>query len=68
MKRLETADMTPDELTAKSRELKEELFQLRFKLATGQLEDHAQIKTVRRNIARCMGALTRRVADQAAKA
>lgn len=68
MKRLDTADMTAEELTAKSRELKEELFQLRFKLATGQLEDHAQIKTTKRNIARCMGALSRRQATQAAGA
>ena len=55
-------------LTTKTRELKEELFQLRFKLATGQLEDHAQIRTIKRNIARCMGALTRRSAEQAAGA
>lgn len=68
MKRLETADMTAEELTAKTRELKEELFQLRFKLATGQLEDHAQIKTTKRNIARCKSAMTRRSADQAAGA
>lgn len=68
MKRLETADLTVEELTAKTRELKEELFQLRFKLATGQLEDHAQIRTIKRNIARCMGALSRHGAAQAAGA
>lgn len=68
MKRLDTADMTAEELTTKTRELKEELFHLRFKLATGQLEDHAQIRATKRNIARCKSALTRRSAASASGA
>ncbi len=60
MKRIETADMTNEELSAKVTSLREELFLLRFKLATGQLESHSQIKSIKRNIARCLGAQTRR--------
>ena len=35
-----------------SKQLKEELFNLRFQLATGQLENTARIKEVRKSIAR----------------
>ncbi|RZS90402.1 LSU ribosomal protein L29P [Motilibacter rhizosphaerae] len=41
-----------EELLAKLREAKEELFNLRFQAATGQLEDHGRLKSVRRDIAR----------------
>jgi large subunit ribosomal protein L29 len=44
-------DLTKDELTRKVTELKEELFNLRFQLATNQLENPMRIKEVRRNIA-----------------
>ena len=40
------------ELTSKIKELKEELFNLRFQLATGQLENTARISQVRKSIAR----------------
>ena len=46
--------MKPEELTAKIAELKEELFNLRFRLATGQLENTMQITAVKRDIARAM--------------
>ncbi|MDN3537103.1 50S ribosomal protein L29 [Limosilactobacillus fermentum] len=36
----------------REKELKEQLFNLRFQLATGQLENTASLKTVRKNIAR----------------
>ena len=39
---------------AKIAELKEELFNLRFRLATGQLENVMQISSVRKDIARAM--------------
>jgi len=45
-------DMTPQELQAKVLELKEELFNLRFQLATGQLENPMRLREVRRDIAR----------------
>mgnify|MGYP000983719777 CR=1 FL=1 len=54
MKASEFAAMKPEELTAKIAELKSELFNLRFKLATGQLENTMQISEVKRDIARAM--------------
>ena len=41
-----------DELETKLREAKEELFNLRFQAATGQLESHGRLRTVKRDIAR----------------
>lgn len=41
-----------DELITMLRESKEELFNLRFQAATGQLESHGRLRTVRRQIAR----------------
>ncbi|MDA9913084.1 50S ribosomal protein L29 [Candidatus Nanopelagicales bacterium] len=41
-----------DELTNRLVEMKEELFNLRFQSATGQLESHGRLKAVRRDIAR----------------
>ena len=41
-----------DELVAKLREAKEELFNLRFQAATGQLESHGRLRAVRKEIAR----------------
>jgi large subunit ribosomal protein L29 len=43
---------TEDELVAKLREAKEELFNLRFQAATGQLESHGRLRGVRKEIAR----------------
>jgi len=40
------------ELLTRLREAKEELFNLRFQVATGQLENNARLRTVRRGIAR----------------
>ena len=41
-----------DELVTKLREAKEELFNLRFQAATGQLESHGRLRTVKHDIAR----------------
>ena len=54
MKAKEFAAMSPEDLTAKIADLKEELFNLRFRLATGQLDDVMQIQKVRRDIARAL--------------
>jgi large subunit ribosomal protein L29 len=43
---------TEEELTAKLAEAKEELFNLRFQGATGQLESHGRLRAVRKEIAR----------------
>ena len=44
--------LTDDELVEKLREAKEELFNLRFQAATGQLESHGRLRTVKKDIAR----------------
>ena len=48
----EIHDMTNEELDAKLVSLKEELFNLRFRHATGQLENPNVLKTVKKDIAR----------------
>ena len=52
MKAVELRDLSGDELKARVKELQEELFNLRFQLATGQIENVGRIRTVRREIAR----------------
>lgn len=51
------ADLNQDELLAKLAEAKEELFNLRFQHATGQLTNYKRIGQVRREVARVLGAL-----------
>lgn len=48
----EIRDLTTAEIEQKVKSLKEELFNLRFQLATGQLENTARIREVRKAIAR----------------
>jgi large subunit ribosomal protein L29 len=43
---------SPEELNSKLAEAKEELFNLRFQGATGQLESHGRLRAVRKEIAR----------------
>ena len=52
MKAAEYAVMTSEQLVEKVKELKKELFTLRFQLATGQLQNTMQITSVKRDIAR----------------
>ena len=54
MKAKEFAAMSAEDLTAKIADLKEELFNLRFRLATGQLDDVMQISKVKHDIARAL--------------
>ena len=49
---MELRGLLDDELVLKLREAKEELFNLRFQAATGQLESHGRLRTVKRDIAR----------------
>lgn len=48
----EIRELTTAEMLDQEKQLKEELFNLRFQLATGQLENTARIKEVRKSIAR----------------
>ena len=54
MKANELRKLSTAELVAKEKELKEELFNLRFRLATGQLDNTMQISSVKRDIARAL--------------
>lgn len=54
MKANEMKDMTPDQLDDELVKLKKEQFNLRFQAASGQLENTARIRQVRRDIARIM--------------
>ena len=53
----ELKGLSTAELVEKENELKQELFNLRFQLATGQLEGTARIREVRKQIARTKTAL-----------
>ena len=44
--------LADEELDTRLREAKEELFNLRFQVATGQLDNNRRLQTVRRDIAR----------------
>lgn len=48
----ELRNFSDDRLVEELRKAKEELFNLRFQSATGQLESHGRLKAVRRDIAR----------------
>lgn len=57
MKISEIREMTSEQLDAKLKELKEELFNLRFQLAINQLENTNRIGEVKKDIARVMTVL-----------
>ncbi len=48
----ELRELREDEIVLRLREAKEELFNLRFQVATGQLDNNRRLQTVRREIAR----------------
>ena len=52
MKPTEVRDMDTEDLHTRAAELKEELFNLRFQLATGQLDNHRRLRAVKQDIAR----------------
>ena len=52
MKANELRELTTEELVKKEEELREELFNLRFASATGNLEKPSRIKEIRKTIAR----------------
>ena len=60
MRPTELRDLPDDELHARLDSSKEELFNLRFQLATGQLDNPMRIKAVRHDIARILGELSER--------
>ena len=56
----ELRELTDDELKDRLRESKEELFNLRFQMATGQLANNRRLRTVRQEIARVYTVLRER--------
>ena len=54
MKASQIRQLTDAELVARLRELREGLFNLKIKLATGQLEDHASVRAAKRDLARAL--------------
>ena len=52
MKGKELRELSPDELATKSNELRTELFTARIRHSTGQLENTAKLRTLRRDVAR----------------
>jgi large subunit ribosomal protein L29 len=52
MKAIDLQAMTPDQLTDELLKLKKEQFNLRFQAASGQMENTARVRQVRRDIAR----------------
>lgn len=60
MRSSEVRDLDTEDLHVRIAELKEELFNLRFQLATGQLDNHRRIRQVRRDVARIRTVLRER--------
>ena len=60
MKTNELRDKSNDELNIRERELREQLFKLRFQRATGRMENPMKIRDVRREIARIKTLLNER--------
>lgn len=59
---------TPDQLREELTNLKKQQFNLRFRAATGQLENPAQMRTARRDAARVLTILNEKAAGAAADA
>ncbi|MCL6593413.1 MAG: 50S ribosomal protein L29 [Alicyclobacillus sp.] len=60
MKANELRSLTSEEIQNRIEQLKDELFNLRFQLATGQLENPMRIRQVRKDIARAKTILRQR--------
>ena len=58
MKASELRNLSAEELTAKLKELKAELFNLRFQHAINQLDNPTRIKAVKKDIARALTTLS----------
>jgi large subunit ribosomal protein L29 len=56
----EFRELNDSELANRLRQAKEELFNLRFQLATGQLEDFSRIGALKKDVARCSTLLRER--------
>ncbi len=64
MKAKELRELTIDELWEKHRQYKEELFNLRFQAAIGQLRNTSRIKEVKKDIARILTVIREKELNQ----
>ncbi len=64
MKVKEIRELTTEEIVAKIKECKEELFNLKFQQATGNLEKPSRIRDLRHTVARLKTVLRERELDQ----
>ena len=64
MKTNELRESSNEELGQKEADLREELFKLRFQLASGQIENTMRIRQVRKDIARVLTVYQERVAQK----
>ena len=68
MKASEVRELSTDDLNEKLSEVRAELFNLRFQMATSQLDNTARVKTVKKDIARICTELRAREINAAADA
>lgn len=61
MRSSDLRELTEDELKQKEMEFRKELFNLRFRLATGEVENPMRIRAVRRDIARVLTVMTEKM-------
>lgn len=67
MKVKEIRELTTEQIVAKVKEAKEELFNLRFQQATGNLEKPSRIRKLRHDVARCKTVLRERELNEEVK-
>ncbi len=67
MKIKEIRESTKDELAARERELRNELFHLRIQQQSGQIENPSQIRSARREVARIKTVLNEKLRAEAAQ-
>lgn len=63
MRPAEIRELSTEELIKKESELREDVFRLRFKLSTGELEDTSKIKQAKKDIARIKTILGQRESE-----
>jgi large subunit ribosomal protein L29 len=63
----ELKQMTAQDLQVKEREAREEIFRLRLKLRTNQLDNHATYRRARRELARILTVLSQKTQSEAVK-
>lgn len=68
MKPSELRSLSPEELKHKEMDLRKELFNLRFQLSKGELENNMRVRAVRKDIAKVLTVLTEKEREASAGA